>query len=120
MRTQAPLAICDNSALAAASVCAQAHADVQMPYGELRPLSNYFLSVAESGERKTSADDLALRAIRQHEASLREAYAVAMQNYREELDTYTAVKTGLQRRLKNKGRHCARRWRTSDPNHRNR
>jgi hypothetical protein len=100
MRTRAPLAICGNSVLAAAAVCAQAHADVVMPYNELRPLSDYFVSVAESGERKTSADDAALRPIRRHEAKLREDYAAAMLNYLQELDTYTAFKSHLQKTLK--------------------
>jgi hypothetical protein len=45
MRTQAPWAIAGNSVLAAATVCAQPHADVLMPYGELRPLSEYFVTV---------------------------------------------------------------------------
>jgi hypothetical protein len=96
MRTSAPLAICGSSVLAAASVCAQTHADVEMPYDELRPLSDYFVSVAESGERKTSADDAALRPIREHEAKLRQDHAVAMQNYKEGLDAYTAHKSHLQ------------------------
>jgi hypothetical protein len=80
-------------------VCAKAHADVKIPYGELRPLSNYFVSLAESSERKTSADDLALRPIRERQATLRQDYTVGMQIYRQELDTYTAVKLGLQQKL---------------------
>ncbi|MCL2430562.1 MAG: YfjI family protein, partial [Alphaproteobacteria bacterium] len=99
-RTQAPLAICGNAVLAAATVCAQAHADVKMPYNEPRPLSDDFVSVAESGDRKTSADDLALRPIREREAELRKDYAFAMQAYREELDAYKAHKEHLQHSLK--------------------
>src|SRR5215469_11630259 len=67
-----------------------------MPYNELGPLSDYFVSVAESGERKTSADDAALRPIREHEAKLRQDYAGAMQDYRAELDAYAAHKSHLQ------------------------
>jgi hypothetical protein len=96
-RTRAPLAICGNSVLAAASVCAQAHADVRMPYNESRPLSDYFVTVAESGERKTSADDVALRAVREREARMRQDYAAAMQIYKEDLDAYTAHKKHLQK-----------------------
>lgn len=99
-RTQAPLAICGNSVLAATSLCAQAHADVAMPYGEQRPLSDDFVTVAESGDRKTSADDLALRPIRDREAKLRESHAEEMQDYREELDAYTAHKSHLKEKLK--------------------
>ena len=80
-RVQVPLAVAAQSVLAAATLGAQAHADVVLPFGQRRPLSAYYVSVAESGDRKTSGDTLALAAVRDFEASLREAY-------REELATY--------------------------------
>jgi hypothetical protein len=53
-RAQAPLAICGQSVLAAATLAVQAHADVVLPIGggRARPISNYFASVATTGERK--------------------------------------------------------------------
>ena len=35
---------------------AQAHADVALPYGQPRPLSLFLLTIAGSGDRKTTAD----------------------------------------------------------------
>lgn len=63
---QCPAALCGQSMLAAASLAAQAHADVWID-GRREPLSLWHVSVAESGERKSAADHWALRAHREHE-----------------------------------------------------
>ena len=55
-KVQAPIAICAQSVLAAATLAVQGRADVQLPTGQSRPISGYFITVAGSGERKTSAD----------------------------------------------------------------
>ncbi len=70
-KTQAPTDICANAVLAVAALAAQAHADVQLPTGETKPLSLYLVTVARSGERKTSVDSLASVPVRQREADLR-------------------------------------------------
>lgn len=73
-RVQAPVAICAQSVLAAATLAVQGHGDVELPTGQARPVSGYFLTVAGSGERKTSADNEALWPIRKRERALREKY----------------------------------------------
>ena len=60
--TQAPDAIVGNSLLAAASLAVQPYANVVLPYGATVPTSLYINSVAESGERKSAVDRLALHA----------------------------------------------------------
>ena len=55
-RVQAPLAICSQSVLAAAALAVQAHADVQLPMGHVRPVSDFFVTVAETGARKSASD----------------------------------------------------------------
>ena len=95
-KVRAPVAMCGNAVLAAASVCAQAHANVAMPYGATKPLSLFCVSVAETGERKTSVDEEALRPIREREAELRRDYATARREYQADLDSYTAHKAHLQ------------------------
>lgn len=60
--TQAPDALVGNSLLAAASLAVQPHANVVLPYGASVPTSLYIVSVAESGERKSAVDRLALHA----------------------------------------------------------
>jgi hypothetical protein len=59
-RTQAPLAICAQSVLAAATLAVAAHRDVELPGAGRRPLTGLFATVAESGERKSSVDRIAL------------------------------------------------------------
>ena len=66
--------ICANAVLAAACLATQPLADVRLPTGEAKPLSLYFVTVAKSGERKTSVDNLALAAIKGREEELRREY----------------------------------------------
>ena len=58
--TQAPDALVGNSLLAAASLAVQPYVNVQLPHGAIVPASLYVISVAESGERKSAVDRLAL------------------------------------------------------------
>jgi hypothetical protein len=76
-RAQAPLAI------AAATLAVQAHADVTLPIGggRTRPISNYFASVAATGERKSECDQQSGWPIRKHEKALRDKYDVDLPAY---------------------------------------
>ena len=60
--TQAPDAIVGNSLLGAASLATQPYANVVLPHGASVPVSLYVVTVAESGERKSAVDRLALHA----------------------------------------------------------
>src|SRR5665213_97724 len=62
-RTQAPIAIAAQSVLAAATLAVQAQRDVTLPGGGQKPLTAIFISVADSGERKSSVDRIALAAV---------------------------------------------------------
>ena len=73
-RVQAPMAICGQSTLAAATLAAQGHADVQLPTNHVKPITNFFVSVAATGERKTATDHEALWPFRKQEKVLREDY----------------------------------------------
>jgi Protein of unknown function (DUF3987) len=69
----------------------QGHADVELPIGGRRtkPISSYFVTIAESGERKTEVDYQASWAIRHHEKNLRDKYdglALAYMNDKEAWD----------------------------------
>jgi hypothetical protein len=82
-RVQAPLAICGQSVLAAATLAVQAHADVMLPIGagQAKPLSSYFVTVAATGERKSASDAQATWPIRSHEAALRTTHSLASPAY---------------------------------------
>ena len=64
--TQAPIAIPAQSALAVASLAVQGFADVET-LGGVRPLSLYALTIARSGERKSTCDALLIQGLRDHE-----------------------------------------------------
>jgi hypothetical protein len=80
-RVQAPIAICGQSVLGAATLAVQAQADVVLPTRQVRPLTNYYLTVAATGERKTAVDHDALRPVHRRERALREAYAAELHDH---------------------------------------
>jgi Protein of unknown function (DUF3987) len=80
-RVQAPLAICSQSLLAAATLAVQGHADVELPMGHIRPISEYFVTVAETGARKSASDTEATWPIRKREQALRETLDAELPNY---------------------------------------
>jgi hypothetical protein len=73
-KVQVPGAIAAQSVLAVAALAAQAHADVVLPYGQSRPLCLYLVTVAASGDRKSTADNEALWPIRKHERALKDQH----------------------------------------------
>lgn len=70
---QAPDAVCAASLLAVASLATQALANVRMDEFDTL-LSLWFLTVAESGERKSAVDAVAMRALRDVERERIDAY----------------------------------------------
>lgn len=80
-KVRAHLSICATSVLAAVNYAVQGHADVELPNGQSRPLSLYFVSIAESGDRKSSTDHEALRPIYAREADLRDQYEASLPIY---------------------------------------
>ena len=71
---QSPWAMCSQAVLAATTLAVQDFADIELPTGQIKPISNFFLTVAGSGERKSATDSLALLPIRKHEEILLETY----------------------------------------------
>ncbi|MDD5461957.1 MAG: YfjI family protein [Methylococcales bacterium] len=82
---KAPLALCCQSVLASASLAAQAHFDVMLPWGQKKPLSLFLLSVAESGERKSGIDDVVLGAAKAQERIDMESYQMELEKYEADL-----------------------------------
>ncbi len=78
---QAPAATCGQSVLAAASLAVQPHGDVEID-GRVSPTSENFVSVGESGARKSAVDQVALWPHRKHEKALAEKYAEEIEDYK--------------------------------------
>jgi hypothetical protein len=71
--------------LAAATQAVQGHADIGLPTGSVRPVSIYFVTIAETGERKTAADDRALASTKLREDELAINYEEQRSDYRDGL-----------------------------------
>jgi hypothetical protein len=91
---QVPDALAAQSVLSAAAMAAQAHGNVQRA-GQQIPLSLFALTVAESGDRKSAADRLALQAHQQHQRELLEQYKVDTKEYRDQRDAYQKARANI-------------------------
>ena len=80
-RTQAPVALCAQSVLATTALAVQAHGGVELPTGSVRPCNEYFGTIALTGERKTSVEDVVAVAIKEREAELDADYRAAFFQY---------------------------------------
>jgi Protein of unknown function (DUF3987) len=80
-QVQCPEAIAGQSVLAVATLAVQGQANIELPQGSTAPLSSFFLTVAYSGDRKSTADRKALWPVHQREKALREQYDDALAAY---------------------------------------
>jgi hypothetical protein len=94
---QSPPAMCANSVLAVVTLAAQAHIDVELPIGRgvSRPVSSLFLSIGKSGERKSGTDELAMRAVKEHEANLRASWVHDIKAHKLALDAWEAERKSI-------------------------
>jgi len=97
--TQAPLAICAQSVLAVGALAIQAHRDVEGPIGR-RPLTGLFASIAESGERKSAADRLALRPIHKIEREWRDQAETETGAYKNAKEAWDESRAAAKRKAK--------------------
>lgn len=96
-KTQAPIAICAQSVLAAATLAAQAHIDVELPGGGTKPVVNMFVSIAESGERKTSVDKIALAPVREIEAQWNRDHKQQKADYENRHAAWKQARAGVKK-----------------------
>ena len=77
---QAPVALLGQTILAAMNQVAQPHANVVVD-GRVSPLSEFFLTLGESGERKSAGDSWALMPVRARQRLLMQQYASEREQY---------------------------------------
>ncbi len=104
---QVPDALAAQSVLAAAAMAAQPHANAQRA-GQLIPLALFALTVAESGDRKTAADRLALRAHHDRQRQLLEVYKAEAKEYRDKRDAYQRCRAQVLEKAKGSPEAVAR------------
>ncbi|MBB5374325.1 YfjI family protein [Acidocella aromatica] len=106
MKTQAPWAICAQSVLAAAALVIAPHRDVELLNGR-SALTVLCLSIAESGERKSSVDNLALGPVFTKEEQLRADYEAEARYFAADHPAWKAAIEQARKAAKN-GRAAAR------------
>ena len=99
---QASDAVCGASLLAAASLAVQGLADVHND-GRVHPLSLWFLTVAESGERKSAVDAEAMRAARDHERELSIEYVKDNAKHEAAMEEWNARRAAAKKHAKKSG-----------------
>jgi hypothetical protein len=102
-KSQTPESLVAGSVLASAGFCAAPHFDVEIPQVGTKPLILAVLTVAQSGERKSTVDTLATGAIRRAEAKLAAAYENDFATYKCEKEAFEAAKAEAKKSAK-KGR----------------
>ncbi len=97
---QASVELVAASALTALSVAGQQIAAVSCDSGLSGPVSLYFVTVAESGERKSSVDAVFAQPIREQERAAREASAGEIANHAEALTAWEANRAAAALKVK--------------------
>ena len=92
--TESPVAMCAASVLASAALAVQGHRDAETLNGTA-PASLFLLTVAESGERKSTADRLAMRGVRNFEADLRTDYDIERDLWRDAHEVWKATRAKI-------------------------
>lgn len=108
--TQAPVAIPAQSALAVASLAVQGFANVETLGGQ-RPLSLYALTIAQSGQRKSSCDAPLMEALREFEKQQATAQRGEMESWRNAQSIWKSERDrilGEKKSRKAKGLDCVR------------
>jgi hypothetical protein len=88
---QPPAALAGQSILAAASLAVQSLGDISID-GRKHPLSCFFISIGESGERKSATDNAVLAPHRKHERAMVEAAREEQLGYLASLEEWKKAK----------------------------
>ncbi len=96
---KAPDAICAQSVLGAAALACQAFANIEID-GRTIPLSLFLITVAESGERKSATDQVALQPVYAWQQMQASEYRSASQNYQRLYEVWDAQKKDFLKTIK--------------------
>ncbi|RJG01270.1 YfjI family protein [Noviherbaspirillum sedimenti] len=97
---QAPVALAAGSALSAVSVALQGLYDVQRAPGLTGVCSLYLLSIADSGERKSSCDGYFRQGLESWQREQEELLKSLVQQYRADLEAWESEKAGIKEAIK--------------------
>jgi len=98
--TQAPVSLVASSALAGLSLAAQAHANVSRAETLSGPVSLFLLTIADSGERKTTCDSYFTKAIREYQDAKAEEMQPVIKEHNAARGAWEARVTGVKEKIK--------------------
>jgi putative DNA primase/helicase len=101
---KAPAALVASSALAALSLACQAHIDAKRAEKLHGPVGLFLLTIADSGERKSTCDGFFTSAIRQYQKEQAEAMKPAIKEYQATLAAWEAERDGILSAVKDAGK----------------
>jgi putative DNA primase/helicase len=104
---QQPMPLVASSALGALSLAAQGLVDVARDDNLTGPISLNIAVVAESGERKTSADNRMCRAVREWRERRKREMAANVNVAKADVDAYNAEREGILNRIKSSSHKAA-------------
>jgi hypothetical protein len=108
--TRAPASICGQSVLAAMNLVEMGHVDIQLPHGEVKPISEYFATLAESGARKTSADNRATAGVVKHQDDGYEDHRKKYFEYENDLEAWGKARSLITARKNGSAKENRKRW----------
>jgi putative DNA primase/helicase len=97
---KAPVPLVASSALAALSLACQAHIDVQRAEKLQGPSGLFLLSVADSGERKSTCDGFFTKPIRDYEEAQAEAAKPALKDHKAAIEAWEAKRGGVKEKIR--------------------
>ena len=97
---KAPVPLVASGALGALSLAVQAHVDIKRAEKLDGPVGLFMLTLADSGERKSTVDRFFTKAIRQHEEEQAEASKPELEGYEAAIDVWNAKRDGLLAAIK--------------------
>ena len=98
--TKAPIAMVASSALAALSLASQSHVDVKRAEKLSGPTSLFLLTIADSGERKSTCDGIFSKAIRDYEAQQAEAAKPRLTDHRAAVQSWESKRGGIKDKIR--------------------
>lgn len=102
--TQAPIAMIGSCALSVLSLAIQGHVNIRRSEGLEGPVSLFVLTIAESGERKSTCDKLFLEAINTYEQEQADINQALTIRYNQEMEVWEAECKGMLDGIRNEAK----------------
>ncbi len=98
--TQAPLGMIAVAAISAISLACQDTLMVCRPNGMIGPCSLYLIVIADSGERKSTVDEIFTKSVRDYEAAQAKKFSKRLEDYCAKHQTWKLKKKGILSEIK--------------------